>query len=119
MNLEDAHDFIEEHHDDPEALADYYIELHRVKKGIDALKHQIRDLLGNWMHNHHIDWGETDNATFGITNPSPRAKVNEQRWQEAVQKSVVLQALQTEYDNARKPFMEDATQPPRPFVRQK
>jgi hypothetical protein len=119
MNLPEAVEYIKEHKDDPKALADCYAEMHEIAKQANKLKRGILDLIGNWMHETGVDWGETEQVTFGITNPNPRSKVNEKRWQEAVENSEVLAALEEEYNNARKPFLEDATQPPRPYIRKK
>ncbi len=65
------------------------------------------------------EWGECETATYGITNPKPRAGVNEDAWREAVSSSAVLASLQDEYESARMPFVVDKTSAKRTFIKRK
>ena len=81
----------------------------------DAIyEHLERNLIEN-----NQMWGECEVASFGMTEPKPSTKIDKKAWEIAVADSLELNALELEYFKAQMPFMIDATQDSRPFIRRK
>lgn len=101
------------------ALAKIYIELNDVARMVSAVKSTILQHVEENLRRDGLRWDECDVANFGITDPTPRAKVDEKAWEAALESSLELTKLENEYQSARTPFLVDATQDERPYIRKK
>jgi len=119
MNIEEIQAHIETFSDSNEELVRTYLKLSDLSNLVDSLKAAIIDYVGENLEREEKRWDECDEATFGITDPKPKAKVDEKAWKEAVEESEELTRLNLEYTKARFPFMIDATLYPRPYIRRK
>lgn len=119
MNFDELEAAIETNRDDNDELARLYLAMNDAAAQISALKKIALEHLEANLRNAGFDRGECDIATYGITDPAPHAKVDEKAWDAAVADSIELTQLEIEYNKARAPYLIDATQDPRPYVRKK
>jgi len=110
---------IEQAKNDNGDLAKLYL---MICEQINELEHHkdaiYEHLERNLVENNQV-WGECEVATFGMTEPKPSTKIDKKAWEIAVADSIELNALELEYLKAQMPFMIDATQNSRPFIRRK
>jgi len=119
MNIDEMQARIVTNSDDNEELVRVYIILSDLANSINALKKSVMVYVENNLRNAGKTWDETENASFGITDPKPRSRVDEKAWESAMESSLELTKLQVEYDRARSPFLQDATQQPRVYIRRR
>lgn len=119
MNPEEISAHLDTHADDLDELTKTYLDLCDLANVISALKKKALQHIEDEMLSRDIEHGETDLATFGMTNPKPSVRVDEKAWEKAVADDAALLDLKNEYEKARFPFMKDATRSPRAYVRRK
>jgi len=119
MNLDSVEERIEQNQDSNGELSRIYIAILNLETFLGAMKKNIMEHVERNLTEANLIWGESDIATFGITQPTPRAKVDEKAWCAAVTFSDELRLLDTEYEKARMAYLKDATQPKRPYIRKK
>ena len=117
--LDETESRIETYADDNDELARIYVQLNDLSRRVSELKKLISAHIDENLRSQDLRWGECDIASYGITDPTPRAKIDEKAWQAAVEESMELTKLELEYQKARSPFMYDATQEPRVYIRKK
>lgn len=119
MNLDSAEVRLETNSDDNDEVVRIYLDLCAEARRISKLKSRALTLVGENLDAAGTSWDENEFATYGFTQPRPRSKVSEKMWREALEENESLAQLQEEYDKARAPFLVDATQTPRPYVKEK
>jgi len=119
MNIDEMQARIVTNADDNEELVGIYLKLIDLSNSINVLKSTILHYVETNLRREDKTWDEIDEASFGITDPKPKAKIDEKAWDTAMTESMELTKLQVEYDRARAPFLTDATQEPRPYIRRK
>jgi len=119
MNLDDTETRIEQNKDNNEELARIYIAMLNLETFLGTMKKDIMEHVERNLVESNLIWGESDIATFGITQPTPRAKVDEKAWRDAVAFSNELRLLDSEYEKARLAYLVDATQSKRPYIHKK
>jgi hypothetical protein len=100
-------------------LAEIYVSLNDAIGIMQAFKSTILDHIDENLRELGTRWGECAVANYGITDPNPRLKVDNSAWEDACENSEELAELEAEYQKARSPFMVDATQDERPYIRKK
>lgn len=119
MKIDEANRWLRSIREDPEALCQFYLDLLDHQQQIHELKRKTLSHIESILENDDLDHGETDIATYGMTNPKPSVKIDKKEWKEAIETNPDLADLQREYERAQLPFMVDATQSPRPYIRKK
>ena len=68
--------------------------------------------------------GRTEQGSFGLTQPTPTYRVNEEKWHNACQQDPKLAALQTRFDEAQRaldeaqrPYLEEITPAASVYIR--
>jgi len=119
MNLDDTEARIEQNKTNNEELARIYIAMLNLETFLSTMKKDIMEHVERNLVEADLIWGESDVATFGITQPTPKAKVDEKAWRDAVAFSNELRLLDAEYEKARMTYLIDATQSKRPYIHKK
>ena len=119
MNLDTLEDRIDKSQESNDELASLYIGILNLESFLSAMKSAIMEHVEHNLIEANLNWGESDMATFGITQPTPKSKVDESAWRAAVLMSEELRALEVEYERARMSYLTDATQMPRPYIHKK
>jgi len=119
MNLDSVEARIEKNKNSNDELARVYVALLNLETFLKAMKTDIMEHVERNLVESNLIWGECDVATFGITQPTPRSKVDEKAWNEAILGSHELYALDAEYAKARMAYYKDATQRKRPYIKMK
>ncbi len=119
MNLNDVEERIKSSETNNEELARIYVAMLNLETFLSAMKSDIMEYVERNLIESNLIWGECDIATFGITQPTPRSKVDEKAWRSAVGLSNELRALDTEYEKARMAYLTDSTQHKRPYIKKK
>lgn len=110
---------IEKYKDDNAELARLYLGMCETADVIEEIKKSILKRVEANLFNANIDWDQSQIATYGMTDPKPISRLDKQAWETAVFENPELSKLEVEYYKAQMPFMVNATQPSRPFVRRK
>ena len=119
MNLDDVEASIEQNKANNDELARVYVALLNLETFLKAMKTNVIEHVERNLVEANLIWGECDVATFGITQPTPRSKVDEGAWEDAILGSKELHALNTEYTKARMAYYTDSTQRKRPYIKMK
>ncbi len=119
MKLDDVEERIKSSETNNEELARIYVAMLNLETFLSAMKKDIMEHVERNLVESNLIWGECDIATFGITQPTPRSKVDEKAWHSAISFSKELHALDTEYEKARMAYLKDSTQLKRPYIRKK
>jgi hypothetical protein len=98
-----------------------YKEAQEIIKTYEEVKTEVKDFVVEYMAQTGESKGRTTTGAYGITNPTPQFRVNEDRWQSACKLDLRLAAIQKQFDAAQRAldaaqrdFLEEAT--PEPFI---
>lgn len=101
-----------------------YKEAAAIGRECETVKEKARALVKRHIEQTGETKGRTPAGTFGLTNPTPKYQVNEERWQEACRVDSRLAAIQTQFDavqrvvdDAQREFLEEITPAPVLYIK--
>lgn len=119
MDIQRLTEFVVSHYDDPASLTQVYVDLCETIAILEQLKKDCLLGVERYLIDNKLDRAENPVASFGITRPVPRIKVDEKAWERAVANNPELASLAYTYNLERERFAVEVVDKPRPYIKGK